>query len=171
MQAVSERGQRRLYSRTADDISASFPDVLEALNFEGVIDGELLVMRDGRVCSFGDLQQRLNRKTADLALLAKYPAGIRAYDILLDGEEDVRMLPFVERRRRLEAFVARENSTRIDLSPLQPFSSWKELAQLRARPPEGDPQIAEGLMLKRWIPSTKPDAPKVRGSNGSAIRI
>jgi DNA ligase-1 len=150
VQAVSGRGQRRLYSRTADDISASFPDVLEALNFEGVIDGELLVMREGRVCSFGDLQQRLNRKAADLALLAKYPAGIRAYDILLDGEEDVRMLPFAERRKRLEAFVGRENSSRIDLSPLQPFGSWEELAQLRAHPPDGDPQIAEGLMLKRW---------------------
>ena len=49
VQAVSERGQRRLYSRTGDDISGSFPDVIEALNFEGVIDGELLVMREGRV--------------------------------------------------------------------------------------------------------------------------
>src|SRR5262249_10242508 len=77
VQAVSEKGERRLYSRTSDDISGSFPDVVEALDFEGVIDGELLVMRDGRVASFGELQQRLNRKTTDLALLAKYPAGIR----------------------------------------------------------------------------------------------
>ena len=49
MQAVNERGQRRLYSRTGDDIGKSFPDVLRALNFEGVIDGELLVLRDGQV--------------------------------------------------------------------------------------------------------------------------
>jgi DNA ligase-1 len=150
VQAVSERGQRRLYSRTSDDISGSFPDVIEALDFEGVIDGELLVMRDGRVCSFNELQQRLNRKSIDLALLAKFPIGIRAYDILLDGEEDVRTLPFAERRKRLEVFVARANSPRIDLSLLQPFSSWAELAELRAHPPEGDPQIAEGLMVKRW---------------------
>ncbi len=100
--------------------------------------------------SFGDLQQRLNRKTADAKLIAKYPAGIRAYDLLLDGEEDLRTLPFRERRRRLEAFVAHARSPRIDLSPLQPFASWEELAKLRAHPPAGDAALAEGLMLKRW---------------------
>src|SRR6201999_774104 len=110
------------------------------LNFEGVIDGELLVMRDHHVESFGDLQQRLNRKTADAKLLAKYPAAIRAYDLLLEGQEDLRALPFAARRKRLEAFVKRANSPRIDLSPLQPFKSWEELAALRANPPEGDPQ-------------------------------
>ena len=50
----------------------------------------------------------------------------------------------------MEAFVAREASPRIDLSPMQPFESWADLAALRADPPAGDPQIAEGLMLKRW---------------------
>ncbi|MBV9063356.1 MAG: cisplatin damage response ATP-dependent DNA ligase, partial [Alphaproteobacteria bacterium] len=114
------------------------------------IDGELLVMRDGRVCSFNELQQRLNRKSIDLALLAKFPVGIRAYDILLDGEADARQLPFAARRKRLEAFVRHANSPRVDLSPLQAFSSWAELSGLRSHPPEGDPQIAEGLMLKRW---------------------
>jgi len=150
VQAVNERGQKKLYSRTGDEIGQAFPDVLDFLNFEGVIDGELLVMRNGSVASFGDLQQRLNRKTADAKLLAKYPASIRAYDLLLDGEEDLRGLPFRERRKRLEAVVAHANSPRIDLSPLQPFSSWQDLAQLRADPPEGDAQLSEGLMLKRW---------------------
>ena len=150
VQAVNERGERRLYSRTGDDIGKSFPDVLDFLNFDGVIDGELLVMSGGSVASFGDLQQRLNRKTADAKVLAQYPAGIRAYDLLLDGEEDLRMLPFAERRKRLEAFVARANSPPIDLSPLQPFASWEELARLRADPPEGDARLSEGLMLKRW---------------------
>jgi DNA ligase-1 len=150
VQAVSERGQRRLYSRTGDDIGRAFPDVLDFLNFDGVIDGELLVMRDGGVAPFGDLQQRLNRKTADARLLASHPAAIRAYDLLLAGETDLRTLPFVERRKRLEDFVARANSPRIDLSPLQPFESWEELAALRSAPPEGDAQRAEGLMLKRW---------------------
>jgi DNA ligase-1 len=150
VQAVNERGEKRLYSRTGDDIGQAFPDVLDFLNFDGVIDGELLVMRGGSVESFGDLQQRLNRKTADAKLLAKYPAGIRAYDLLLDGEEDLRALPFAMRRKRLEAFVARAHSPRIDLSPMQPFASWQELAALRANPPEGDARLSEGLMLKRW---------------------
>ena len=150
VQAVNEGGARRLYTRTGDDISRSFPDIVDALSAEGVIDGELLVMRDGKVASFADLQQRLNRKAVDAKLLANFPAAIRAYDILAEGADDTRPLGFAERRKRLEAFVAREKSPRIDLSPMQPFASWAELAALRADPPPGDPQIAEGLMLKRW---------------------
>ncbi len=150
VQAVNEGGVRRLYTRTGDDISKSFPDVVGALTAEGVIDGELLVMRDGKVASFADLQQRLNRKTVDAKALANFPAAIRAYDLLAEGPEDTRVLSFAERRRCLEAFVAQEQSPRIDLSPMQPFASWIELAALRAQPPGGDPQIAEGLMLKRW---------------------
>ena len=150
MQLVHEAGARRLYTRTGDDISATFPDVVDALFEEGVIDGELLVLRHGRLAAFADLQQRLNRKTVDTRLMAAYPAGVRAYDILAEGREDVRTLPFAERRTRLEAFVARQGGDRIDLSPLQPFASWAELAALRADPPAGDPQAAEGIMLKRW---------------------
>ncbi len=150
VQAANEKGQRRLYSRTGEDIAATFPDVLGALAFDGVVDGELLIFNDGHAAPFGDLQQRLNRKTADAKLLAKFPAGIRAYDLLMDGDEDLRVLPFAQRRKRLEAFVARLGNPRIDLSPLQPFASWEELAGLRAEPPEGDARIAEGLMLKRW---------------------
>jgi len=148
VQAVSEQGVKRLYSRTGDDISQAFPDVVEALTFEGAIDGELLVIRDGAAAPFAELQQRLNRKTASAKLLASHPAGIRAYDLLAEGAEDTRRLPFTERRARLEAFVARAGSPRIDLSPLQPFAAWAELAALRADPPPGDPQAAEGLMLK-----------------------
>jgi DNA ligase-1 len=150
VQAVNEGGIRRLYTRTGDDISATFPDVMAALNFEGALDGELLIMRDGALASFGDLQQRLNRKAVDAKMVAAFPAAIRAYDLLADGGEDTRVLPFAERRARLEAFLGRHPSSRIDLSPLQPFETWADLAALRADPPPGDPQIAEGLMLKRW---------------------
>jgi DNA ligase-1 len=150
VQAVNERGQRRLYSRTGEEISAAFPDVVAALDFDGVVDGELLVLRDGAVAPFGDLQQRLNRKSAEAKVMAAYPAGIRAYDLLLEGEDDLRPLPFRARRARLEAFVAALNRPSIDLSPLQPFASWDELAALRLSPPAGDARQAEGLMLKAW---------------------
>jgi DNA ligase-1 len=150
VQAVSEGGVKRLYSRTGDDISGAFPDVVETLRFEGAIDGELLILRDGRVAPFGDLQQRLNRKAVDSALVAAQPAGIRAYDILADGGEDVRHLTFAERRQRLQALVGKLAAPHIDLSPVQPFKSWDELAHLRAEPPAGDAQAAEGVMLKRW---------------------
>src|SRR5579883_1892517 len=59
VQAAAESGQRRLYSRTGEDVATAFPDVVAALNFEGVIDGELLIFRDGHAAPFGDLQQRL----------------------------------------------------------------------------------------------------------------
>jgi DNA ligase-1 len=160
VQAVHEGGQRRLYSRTGEDIAAAFPDVVAALNFDGVIDGELLIFRDGHAAPFGDLQQRLNRKTADVKLMEKFPAGIRAYDLLLEGEEDLRGRSFGERRTRLEVFVGHLKNDRIDLSPLQPFGSWEELAQLRSSPPKGDPEIAEGLMLKRWDSIYEPGRPK-----------
>jgi ATP-dependent DNA ligase len=150
VQAVSEGGAKRLYSRTGDDISGAFPDVMEQLAFEGAIDGELLILREGRVAPFADLQQRLNRKSVDSALAAAYPAGIRAYDVLAERGEDLRQLPFAARRKRLEEFVTAAGQPRIDLSPLAPFERWDELARLRAEPPAGDAQAAEGVMLKRW---------------------
>jgi DNA ligase-1 len=150
VQAVLEGGLRRLYTRTGDDISHAFADVLMALDFDGALDGELVVMRRGKLAAFGDLQQRLNRKTVDAKTMAGFPAAIRAYDLLAERGEDLRPLPFRERRQRLEGLVAAQDTARLDLSPLQPFESWAELAALRASPPEGDPQLAEGLMLKRW---------------------
>jgi DNA ligase-1 len=150
VQAVREGGTARLYSRTGDEISAAFPDLMDSLHFEGALDGELLVLRDGRVAPFAELQQRLNRKTVDAKLVAAFPAGLRAYDLLSDAGEDLRSLPFVERRARLEAFVTGHPSPRLDLSPLVAFESWEALAAIRADPPDGDPRAAEGLMLKRW---------------------
>jgi len=92
----------RLYSRTGEDISKSFPDLLEALHLPGAIDGELLIMRDRRVQSFNVLQQRLNRKTVTAKLIAEFPAHLRAYDLLADDAEDLRDHPFAERRARLQ---------------------------------------------------------------------
>jgi DNA ligase-1 len=160
VQAVLEGGERRLYSRTGDDISGAFPDLMGALDFEGVIDGELLVIRQGHAAPFGDLQQRLNRKAVDGKTMARFPAAIRAYDLLSDHGEDLRGLPFGLRRGRLEAFVAASNSPRLDLSPLQPFQTWDALAALRADPPAGDPALSEGLMLKRWDSLYEPGRPK-----------
>jgi DNA ligase-1 len=155
VQAVRERGAdgemvAKLYSRTGDEISAAFPDLMAALDFSGVIDGELLVLRDHRVQPFGDLQQRLNRKTVDAKTMAAHPAGIRAYDLMAEDGEDLRHLTFQDRRMRLEDFVTRHGNARLDLSPLAPFHSWETLEILRADPPDGDAAQAEGLMLKRW---------------------
>jgi DNA ligase-1 len=166
VQATGEGGVRRLYSRTGDDISGAFPDILDCLDFDGAVDGELLVARDEEgtvaVAPFGDLQQRLNRKAVSQKLIRSHPAFIRAYDLLQDGPDDLRSLPFARRRERLEAFVARLNTSRIDLSPIVPFSSWEGLALLRADPPTDGRihEVAEGLMLKRWDSAYVPGRPK-----------
>ncbi len=147
------RSVRRLFSRTGENVSGAFPDLMERLAFDGAIDGELLIMIDGRVQPFATLQQRLNRKTVTPALLADMPAGIRAYDLLAEGGEDLRPLPFVERRARLEAFVARLGDPLIDLSPMIAFSTWDDLAAARADPAShgagADAEAVEGVMIKR----------------------
>jgi DNA ligase-1 len=148
VQAVRENGVGKLYSRTGDEISGAFADVMAGLSFEGAIDGELVVWREGTVAPFGDLQQRLNRKTVDAKTMAAFPAAIIAYDLLADGEGDLRALTLRDRRARLEALVGRTGGDRLQLSPLIDHSGWDALAGLRADPPVG--AAAEGLMLKRW---------------------
>jgi DNA ligase-1 len=154
----------RLYSRTGENISGAFPDLAEALDFDGALDGELLIMREGRVQSFNVLQQRLNRKTVSAKLLADFPAHLRAYDLLVDGEHDLRDEPFEVRRAKLEAFVARLASSRIDLSPQVPFSTWDALAAARADPARAgagdDAEAIEGVMIKQRSAPYLPGRPK-----------
>ncbi len=154
----------RLYSRTGEEISASFPDLCEALEFEGAIDGELLVVRDGRVQTFNILQQRLNRKTVTPKLVAEFPAHLRAYDLLAEGQQDLRERPFVERRQRLQAFAARIGDPRIDVSALVPFATWDGLIAARADPAAAgagpDADAVEGVMLKRRDAPYLPGRPK-----------
>ncbi|MCC5956594.1 MAG: cisplatin damage response ATP-dependent DNA ligase [Natronohydrobacter sp.] len=145
VQAVSDQGTRRLYSRTGDDISRAFPDLLDALDFDGVIDGELLVRRGDQIGSFNDLQTRLGRKTVSAKLRASHPAALRAYDLLIWQGTDLRDLPLTMRRAMLETALTTLDPARIDASPLLPFTTWGDLARLRAAPP--DPVI-EGLMIK-----------------------
>ncbi|HXW26975.1 MAG TPA: cisplatin damage response ATP-dependent DNA ligase, partial [Xanthobacteraceae bacterium] len=168
VQAVAGRSgtgrAARLYSRTGEDISKSFPDLTAALEFKGAIDGELLIVRDGRVQSFNALQQRLNRKTVSPKLIDAFPAHLRAYDLLIEGDEDLRGRPFVERRERLAALVARLLTPRVDLSPPVPFAAWDDLAAARADPAAhgagADAEAVEGVMLKRRDAPYVPGRPK-----------
>ncbi|MEZ5997974.1 MAG: cisplatin damage response ATP-dependent DNA ligase [Hyphomonas sp.] len=149
IQASAERGVRRIYTRTGDDISHTFPDILAGMDFEGTLDGELLIRADDgeSTAPFNALQQRLNRKTVTKKQMDTHPAFIRAYDLLHNGAEDLRGLAFRERRAALEAFVDRHGSERLDLSPLVPVTTLAALDQLRMNPPAAE---IEGLMLKRW---------------------
>ncbi len=157
IQIVGEAGRLRLYSRTGDEIGATFPDLTDTLDIDATLDGELLVVRDGQVAPFADLQKRLNRKTVSQKMQQSHPVHVRLYDMLVDGGEDVRAAGFDERRERLEAWVAANGPERMDLSRIVPFETWNELADLRT----GDlaPGV-EGLMLKRGDSAYVPGRPK-----------
>lgn len=153
----------RLYSRSGEDISAAFPDVVDAADFDGAVDGELLIVKEERVQSFNVLQQRLNRKTVSAKMLKSFPPRVRAYDLLAEDGEDLRGLPFQERRARLEAFVAARDHL-FDLSPQIDFEDWEGVAAARADPEAAgaglDAAAVEGVMLKRWDSLYVPGRPK-----------
>ncbi len=146
VQLVSRGGERRIYSRSGDDISATFPDVLEMMNFDGVVDGELLVRGPTGEAPFNDLQQRLNRKTVSKKMLAERPAFVRAYDLLMEAGSDLRDQPLTARRTRLAAFIERLDHPDLDLSESITVSEWAEVEALQA---EARRLGREGLMLKR----------------------
>ncbi|TWF57077.1 cisplatin damage response ATP-dependent DNA ligase [Neorhizobium alkalisoli] len=150
VQMSSFVGTKKLYSRSGDDITGAFPDVVEAIDFDGVVDGELLVGGTKRsnnpTRTFSDLQQRLNRKTVTAKMTEDYPAFVRAYDLLFQGDDDIRAKTFLERRERLAKIIEHAPHDRFDLSDLVSFTSWNELDTLRKAPP--DPVI-EGVMIKK----------------------
>ncbi len=147
-----------LFSRTGDEISGSFPDVVENISGQAVLDGELLVGHDFDAKSFNDLQQRLNRKVAQGKQMQELPAFVRAYDMLFDGDEDIRALSWEERRARLEAWFARNPQVRMDLSEVLPFADWEELARMRRQ--GADEHGHEGVMIKLRTAPYVPGRPK-----------
>jgi len=157
VQLVATAGGTRLYSRGAEDISGGFPEIIGAMHAHAVLDGELLVMRDGVVAPFADLQQRLNRRAVGAKMMRDFPVHVRLYDILFDGREDLRTLAFDARRARLEAWVAQHRPARMDVSDLIAFDTIEDLA---ARRDGARAAAIEGLMLKRADSPYVPGRPK-----------
>jgi DNA ligase-1 len=158
VQLVLGQGAASLFSRTGDDIAPAFPDLIENAFGQAVLDGELLVGNDFEPGPFNDLQQRLNRKTATAKHLIDYPAFVRVYDMLFDGSEDIRPLPWTQRRARLEAWLARAPQPRLDLSETLPFRDWHDLAELRRQGAADHGH--EGVMIKLKSSPYLPGRPK-----------
>lgn len=137
----------RLYSRAGDDISAAFPEICAAFeHHDVVVDGELLVVRAGQIAPFNDLQQRLNRKVVGPKLKRDYPAHVRLYDMLIEGDDDLRSRPLSERRGRLVAWHAKAAPALSDVSPLVDFADFTSLGRIWSGTRDAG---IEGLMLKR----------------------
>jgi DNA ligase-1 len=152
VQLVRMGGATRLYSRSGDDISATFPELLDALPFDAVLDGELLVRGShqggeaGGAASFNALQQRLGRKVVSKKTLFEYPAFVRLYDVLILEGRDLRELPWSERRAELERLMPRLPNSHFDLSQVVDADDFEHLATIRAGARD---EAIEGLMLKR----------------------
>ncbi|MGX7951233.1 cisplatin damage response ATP-dependent DNA ligase [Tsuneonella sp. HG249] len=152
VQLVRMGGESRLYSRGGDDISGTFPELLDVLPMDAVLDGELLVRgshqggEQGGAASFNALQQRLGRKVVAKKMLAEYPAFVRLYDVLILEGKDLRERPWFERRKALEALMPRLPESHFDLSQVVEASDFDHLAEIRGGARD---EAIEGLMLKR----------------------
>jgi ATP-dependent DNA ligase len=86
-------------------LTLAFPDVVEAVSAlppGTVVDGELVVMVDGRV-DFSALQRRATSHRVEA------PAMLAVFDLLAHRGEDLRPLPYQERRDRLEQLLGRRH--------------------------------------------------------------
>lgn len=157
---LGDNAETRIYSRSGDDISASFPEIVDALIIPAVLDGELLVRGNtqggeaGGAASFNALQQRLGRKTVSKKMLTEAPAFVRLYDTLAIDGEDFRSRPWTKRRAKLEGLMSSLPASHFDISEIVKADSFEALAEIRESTRNDS---IEGLMLKRR------DSPYVSG--------
>lgn len=158
VQLVCAAKGKALFSRTGDDISHAFPDVLEGITGEGVLDGELLIMHGDKVDSFNALQQRLNRKKPPAKLINTLPGGLILYDILRSGERDLTQNTLSERRHALAKWISEQDAEHLHLSQTLEVADTPSLKQLHEQ--ASDDVAVEGLMLKRKDSTYIPGRPK-----------
>jgi len=147
-QLVRRGGTTCVWSRGEELVTERFPELAAAgalVPDETVIDGEIVVMKDGDVAPFAALQTRIGRKLLSARILASAPVVLLAYDLLEDHGQDLRNIPQHERRARLARVVAAANAPALQLSPLVEMPSWDAYAALRD---ESRSRGVEGFMLK-----------------------
>ena len=145
-QVVRRGGKVWIWSRGEELVTDRYPEIAalaQALPDGTVLDGEILVWKQGAVAPFSLLQQRIGRKTLTRKVLADAPVTFMAYDLLETGGQDIRALPQNQRRTLLEALL---EGTKFQLSPIEIDTSWLEFAKRRQQSRE---RGVEGFMLKR----------------------
>ncbi len=147
-QLIKREDKVYLWSRGEELINAQFPEfeVLKSHERSFVLDGELLVHKEGQLGSFNDLQKRLGRKSVSKKMLKELPASMMIYDIMEIDGNDIRHLAQSERRKILEElYLEMGEAYPLSLSACIPFHNWEELKDIRSEARDKD---AEGLMLK-----------------------
>jgi DNA ligase-1 len=147
-QAHVEAGRVALFSRTLDDITHRFPELVPALGdlaADAILDGEIVPARGGVILPFIELQKRLGRKTVGEELLAATPVVFVAYDILYAGGRVLIDAPLGARRAALEGLVVDNSSSTVRLSSAKLRS---DVAQLDDEFDRARARGNEGLMIK-----------------------
>lgn len=155
-QAHVQGGRVALYTRTLDEVTHRFPELVEPLKLlpsDAVLDGEIVPVRGASIMPFLELQKRLGRKTVSEELLAGVPVAFVAYDLLYAAGCVLTDAPLAERRAALEALVKDDAAAVVRLSKAKLTGGVvgldEEFDAARAR---GN----EGLMIKDPRSSYKP---------------
>jgi len=153
-QAHVEDERVAIYSRTMDEITHRFPELIAPLGdlpTDVIIDGEIVPARGDLILPFSELQKRLGRKTVSDDLLASVPVVLVAYDLLYADGRVLINESLDERRRILENLVAKRGTIRLsEAKRFQDASALDdEFSAARAR---GN----EGLMIKSPASLYKP---------------
>ena len=148
-QIVVRESKIYIWSRGEDLVTDKFPELQSMVHTlpDGIVlDGEIIAYKDGNPLSFNVLQTRIGRKTVSKKTLTDAPVSFIAYDILEVNGQDIRATPMMERRKILERLFKEHDHPNLKLSPEVHFTSWKQLAEERAKSRE---YACEGIMLKR----------------------
>ena len=127
VQIILNKIEVKIFSRTGDDISLSFPEIENTQDKMVILDGELLVGKDYIPMNFNSLQQRINRKKVSKKHLEEFPAFIKLYDILYLDNIDLRDKPWNIRRTKLVDWFLLNKNQYFDLSEVIDFTEWKDL--------------------------------------------
>ena len=153
-QAHIESGRVAIYSRTMDEITHRFPELIEPLRSlptDVIIDGEIVPANGDVILPFSELQKRLGRKNVGTQLMKAVPVVLVAYDLLYAGRRVLIDQPLSERRHLLGQVVPENGPVRMSRGKLLVDAAMLddefELARARGN---------EGLMIKSPSSPYKP---------------
>ena len=150
-----------IQSRDEKSLNRYFPELLEPLGLQlparCVLDGEIVIAKDGTL-DFDALQLRIHPAASRVKLLStEIPASIVLFDVLSEGDRDLRGMPFRDRRRILESLFS-SASPPLHLTPvtaaLGRAQDWFRrfegagLDGVIAKPVEGAYELNKRVMLK-----------------------
>ncbi|MDQ3473121.1 MAG: ATP-dependent DNA ligase [Acidobacteriota bacterium] len=153
-QAHVKEGRVSIYSRTMDEITHRFPELvapLKKLPTDVVIDGEIVPATDERILPFSELQKRLGRKTIGANLMADIPVVLVAYDLLYASGRVLINEALEERLRTLAQLIPTEGSLRLSVA-----KRFQEVAALDDEFAAARARGNEGLMVKSPASIYKP---------------